>query len=101
MAVKPEGQTPVIFAWGSSVFACTDQRWELILHYVATKDPRLDETVDRCQRLSNRPLVQLGVMSRDEAEARLAARKTALAGTLEAPPPVVRQRGQPPKFSQK
>jgi len=79
MAVKPESQTPVIFAWGSSVFACSDQRWNLILTYVATGDPRLDETVDRCQRLANRPLVQLGTMSIQEAEARLAARKTALA----------------------
>lgn len=100
MGTVPEPITTVIFQWGSGVFACSDKSWQVILECVARQSEyRLEEIVQRrCQRLSDRPLVQLGTMTAADAEARLAGRKQALEGTPEAPPPVVRIAGQPPRY---
>lgn len=91
--------TTVVFAWGSSVFSCSDQTWEMILQCVARQSEyKLEEiTQKRCTRLADRPLVQLGLMTVEEAQTRLAARKTALAGIVDENPPVVRQRFEQPR----
>lgn len=102
---RPEETPPnrVVFGWGAAVFLCTDNVWEDILREVAENDSlRLDDMVQkRCKRLTDRGFIHLGLVDRAEAEARLAGRKQALAGTPEPPPTVIRIKGQPPRFAEK
>lgn len=98
MAGRPKTQTTVVFSWGSCVYSCSDERWETILRYIAERDPRLDEYILGSMKLSDRGFVHLGLMTREDAQARLEARKEALAGAKKDDAPVKRQRFVPPKM---
>ena len=97
-------QTAVIFTYGGAVFACNDSTWHDILKEVAEFNGRdlIRIVQNRSQRLSDRPLIHLGLLEPEEARIRLATRNRALKGTPDAAPPVLRQRFLPPeKVAQK
>lgn len=74
-------QTAVVLTYGGAVFVVNDSTWHAILRDVAEFNGNgvMGIIQKRGQRLANRPLIHLGLMTKEEAQTRLAARKKAMA----------------------